>query len=355
VGLGQVDPQSGIDFVTVGAVGNAPYAGPPGLGSNVGRGRVDYEYRIGRTEITTAQWAEFYNAAFDRPSTDRIPFVSAPLIWGGQSTTPNTPGGRRWTVPAGREMFAAGGVTWRTAAIYCNWLHNGKGTNREAFLSGAYDVSTFGTPNGGISFVDQLTRSAGARYWVPSIDEWIKAAHYDPQKVNADGSVGGWWEYPHSREDRAPVYGPPGQLNAGRPTEANAAWNDLNFPGFSPFAVPLGAYPLSTSPWGLLDTSGGTAEWTEAVFQERDEIWPRSRYTDGAAWAFGPGGDTARNPSGSLSPGSSEADYGFRIASIPSPGAVGLVMAFSVVACRNRRRRNHAEKKTCVVACTCVR
>ncbi|MFN7022419.1 MAG: hypothetical protein ACK4WH_13975, partial [Phycisphaerales bacterium] len=55
-----IDPVSGIDFVRIGAVGNAPW---PGNGQPVdravGRGGVDYEYSIGRFEVTTAQWVEF--------------------------------------------------------------------------------------------------------------------------------------------------------------------------------------------------------------------------------------------------------------------------------------------------------
>jgi sulfatase modifying factor 1 len=340
----QVDP-SGIDFVTVGAVGNAPLPGTPSFGSNVGRGRVDYEYRIGRTEITTAQWAEFYNAAFDRPSTDRIPFVAAPDVWGAATTIPTTPGGQRWRVPAGNEMRAVGGITWRTAAVYCNWLHNGKGTDRAAFLSGAYDVSTFGNFSSGGGFVDQLTRSPGARYWIPSVDEWMKAAHYDPAKQNADGSVGGWWRYVHSRDDRAPIYGPAGQLRNGVPTEANAAWSDFTFPGFNTFNVPLAAYAM-TSPWGLLDTSGGTAEWTEEVAQIAGEPVPRERYAEGGYWTGGAAGnDEVRFRGVAETPGFQDWILGLRVASIPSPGAGGLVIGFALCSLCKRRRRNHAECK----------
>ena len=81
---------SGVEFVTVGAPGNAPWTGG---GFNNNRGQVDYEFRIGRYEVTTAQWAEFMNAALDRPSTDRIPHVFAPQQWGAVNATPMNPGG----------------------------------------------------------------------------------------------------------------------------------------------------------------------------------------------------------------------------------------------------------------------
>ncbi|MBL9000834.1 MAG: hypothetical protein JNK25_06825, partial [Phycisphaerae bacterium] len=63
--LAQPDP-SGIEFVTVGAPGNPAYAGPDNNNLVTGRGSVPYEFRIGRTEVTTAQWVEFYNAFYGR-------------------------------------------------------------------------------------------------------------------------------------------------------------------------------------------------------------------------------------------------------------------------------------------------
>jgi hypothetical protein len=69
--LAQVDPLSGIDFVTIGDPGNPNWTGGGFYNNN--HGRVDYEYRIGRFEVTTAQWVQFMNAATDRPSNDRIP------------------------------------------------------------------------------------------------------------------------------------------------------------------------------------------------------------------------------------------------------------------------------------------
>jgi hypothetical protein len=341
----QVDPNSGIDFVTIGAVGNAPWmGGPVGYGANQGRGTVNYEYAIGRMEITTAQWTEFYNAALDRPVTDRLPWVTRPSVWGASATTPSNPGGSRWAVPNGNELRAVGGVTWRTAAMYCNWLHNGKASDRDAFLSGAYNVSTFGVVgSSGVLFSDQLTRSEGARYWIPSIDEWMKAAHYDPNKINSDGSTGGWWKYVHSRDDRAPIYGPAGFSRNGLLTEANAAWNTFT-PQIDAFTIPLGAYSSMTSPWGLLDTSGATAEWTEEVFQLDDEIAPRERYAEGGAWRSGSQfNDDAGFRSVTAWPDESEFLIGLRVATVPSPGCGGMVVALSISSLAIRRRRNHAE------------
>jgi|LakMenE18May11ns_1017448.scaffolds.fasta_scaffold9843873_1 hypothetical protein len=41
----------------------------------------------------------------------------------------------------------------------------------------------------------------GARYWVPSENEWYKAAYYDPNKSGS--GVGGYWSYA-TQSDTAP-------------------------------------------------------------------------------------------------------------------------------------------------------
>jgi len=344
--LAQVDPASGIDFVTVGAVSNPAWPGMLPIDATAGRGSVAYEYRIGRYEVTTAQWAEFFNAAFDRPPSDFIPWLPSPnqinMRWGATSTVPNTPGGQRWTVPAGNEMRGASNISWRTAAIYCNWLHNGKGTNREAFLSGAYDVSTFGNVGNGF-FSDQLVRSPGAQYYIPNYDEWVKASHYDPNRVNQDGTIGGWWRYSDMSDDPL-VYGPPGSVIDGVLAQANA-WTPDVFQDVNPFIVPLGSYETRT-PWGLIDAAGMTSEWLEDAFVEASGLGS-ARYYDGSAWRFGPGSGIGRDSAtgrGGGSPASVSFEFGLRIAAvIPSP-STGALVAGALLGCTLQRRRSSCKR-----------
>lgn len=333
--LAQVDPNSGIDFVRVGAVGNAPWTGDGTVGDRaVGRGGVNYEYSIGRFEVTTAQWTEFFNAAFDRPANDRLPHLIPPDLWGAVPTAPTVSGGRRWRVPAGNEMRPVGNISWRMAAMYCNFLHNDRRTDREAFLNGAYDVGTFGYQ--GNVFTDQLAHHPDARYWIPTLDEWIKAAHYDPNRPNPDGSLGGYWRYSHS-SDAPLVYGAPGILVNGQPTQANAGWED--FQG-TQFTILLGAYPSVRSPWGLLDVAGGASEWTEGIV--RIAGFNQGRMNDGSFWGTSPGPANAIDTvyfGGSTFPSSSTIDLGFRIASnVPGPGPCALALVFIVTGARRPNR-----------------
>jgi formylglycine-generating enzyme required for sulfatase activity len=353
-----IDPLSGIDFVRITHPGNAPWMGsppqqfPPIQNQALGRGSVGYEYSIGRFEVTTSQWTEFFNAAYDRPVGDpNLPWLIPPTFWGAQGTTPinsSNPNARRWQVPAGNEMRPVGNISWRMAAMYCNWLHNDKGTTREAFMSGAYNVSTFG-PNGLGGFSDQPTRSPDARYFIPSWDEWLKAAHYDPHKNGPD--QGGWWAYPNG-SDSPLIPGPPGVLVSanllqppfpdpnGVPAQTNYGWESQNFPGYSPFTVPLGAYPDVQSPWGLLDVSGATSEWTEEI--RNFAGGGMTRVYDGSSWNdLGSGVVDPIWLRSSTEPWISAYGHGFRIASnVPGPSPL-LVMVLSsgCVALVNRRRR----------------
>ena len=328
---GQVDPNSGIDFVRIGAVGNAPYTGSapfPYTNYSYGRGQVNYQYSIGRFEVTTAQFAEFYNAAFDRPQSDWLPWLTPPTYWGAVGTSSHTPGGLRWTVPAGNEMRPVGNISWRAAAMYANWLCNDKSTDRSAFLNGAYDVGTF---SGTDRFTDQLTHNPGARYWIPTWDETLKAFFYDPNRNGI--AQGGYWTY-SDRSDQPLTPGPPGigQANFGWRDSANSQWT-----------IPLGAYPTVQTPWGLLDASGGTAEWSEGILLGSQMTHYRVLF--GSSWGS-PSGDYIADSVFTVGaadfPSLDFLDFGVRIASsVPSPSPTAFVLIVSLFHCARRRRRPH--------------
>lgn len=318
-----IDPITGVDLVRIGAVGNAPWMGNGQVQDRaIGRGRVDYEYSIGKLEVTTAQWVEFLNAALDRPANDRIPYVAVPDFWGGAETFSPIPGGRRFAVRPGQGLLPVGDITWRMAAVLCNWYSNDKRMDRAAFLNGAYDTSTFGFV--GNIFTDQLTHNVGAKYWIPTWDEWLKAAHYDPDR-NGDGQ-GGWWVYSNGT-DVPLISGPPGV------GQANFGFTD------GAFTIPLGAYPQTQSPWGLLDVAGGTGEWTEDVLTGGFGI--RWRRWEGSYWLSGSGiVDAVFTEGGDDFPHIADYRNGFRIASsVPAPGSCILgAGVFLMIGCTRRRR-----------------
>lgn len=257
----QTPPDYGFTWSTITHPGNPAYPGnpnpPPDTPENraIGRGSVNYEYRIATNELSIANWTEFVN-------TFAVQGDFPIELWGQPAFTRSTPlnivtdptyggPGRRYRYDewrANNPLF--GGIRWRDAALFCNWLHNGKTSDAAGLWGGAYDTSTWNSD--GPPYTDALTHEPGAQFWIPTLDEWMKAAYWDPEHDGLDG----WWTYVNG-SDSPPVPGMPGEL--GATTSAGLLWG----PNFSPEDIALGSYPLALSPWGLLDTGSGNYEWVE--------------------------------------------------------------------------------------------
>lgn len=248
-------PDYDFQWTTVGNVGNAPFlTSDPNEQHLNGRGTVTYAFRASRLEITTGQWMEFINAF--------APFDNSPLAhmgparWGAERSQ-QLPNGH-WimgltNVVPNAAMLPIGGISWRDAARYCNWLHNDKQVALAAISTGAYDTTTWGERVDGI-YPDARDRMAGAKFFMPSIDEYLKASHYDPNRFGPN--QGGYWEY-KTGSDAPPIPGLPGvgTTSAGYQPDGStfAAWN-----------IPLGAYASVQTSYGLFDVSGGGVEWFES-------------------------------------------------------------------------------------------
>ncbi|MDX2115764.1 MAG: SUMF1/EgtB/PvdO family nonheme iron enzyme, partial [Planctomycetota bacterium] len=279
-------------WATVTHPGNQPYMHPDGFPI----GRVDYEYQIGRTEITNAEWAEFANAY----NVER-PFPQGSSFYGNSIRYRN---GRFVAISGQQDKPVSIRATF--AARYANWLHNDKRTDIAAFESGAYDTSTFD------EYWDDITpHLPGARYWLPTHDEWVKAAHFDPDR-HGDNQPG-YWMFP-TTSDTYPLQALPWK---GGETSAGTA-----------FYLPVASYRDVQSPWGLWDSSGGQDEWTETVIE-------------GSPWdeASGPAHGFLERQKDSVNGWDIYAPTaGLRLArNVPAPSSV-LVCVLSTVALSRRRR-----------------
>jgi len=304
--LAQPDP-SGIDFVTIGAVGNPAYSGPDPNHRVTGRGGINYLYKLGRTEVTTSQWMEFFNTFYGR-----VNYIGEPDTWGAIATgNASQPFRLNPSIPQAGDIPVSG-IIWRASAMYCNWLHNDKSTDIEALQNGAYDISTFGyTGPGGNIFTDQAAHNPDARYWIPTLDEWIKASYYDPNYGGA--GVGGWWWRSINGSNTPIVNGPPGQ------GQANAGFD---LPGNGQYRIPLGAYPDTLTPWGLLDAAGGTAEFLETIANPTEVP---TRYVAGTAWSTPNISSGLIYSLGGEFPSIPDYQIGFRVAAaIPAPATAWM-------------------------------
>jgi hypothetical protein len=175
--------QISLQFVTVGDPGNAGVQSGLIHGDTNFYGSVGYVYRMGKYDVTLAQYTTFLNAVA----------ASDPY---GLYKTGMAPGGGFFTTlgisrsgSAGSYTYTVAGtapdinnlpvpyIDWGDAARFCNWLQNGQPTAPEG--NGTTETGAY-TLSGGTSSVAMMAviRNPGATYFIPSEDEWVKSAFY---------------------------------------------------------------------------------------------------------------------------------------------------------------------------------
>jgi formylglycine-generating enzyme required for sulfatase activity len=239
---------NGYTWVTIDHAGNrATNDEEMPITPGVRLGAVDYEFRMATTEVTVAQWHEFVRAYAPISIANGNGYINPPFTGAGIIHRSNG----SVEIRAGYSPNLAAEMSWEYAARYCNWLHNGQVNEPWAFESGAYDTSTF-TFNPDGSANHQATRTPGARYWIPSRDEWTKAAYYDPDRYGPGEE--GYWRYPNRSNTRS--------INSLLPKEGGQANTSLDWDGW-----PLDVAQFDTTPYfALYDLDGGVEEFTDTVF-----------------------------------------------------------------------------------------
>ena len=166
-----------MTFVPIGNANNADdTTGNPSVA-----GKVEYAYQMGKYEVSEDMITK-YNAEFGSAN--------------GLVITKDTRGTNK----------PATSVSWNEAARFVNWLNTSKGFQAAYnFTSGGVNDNIAlwnvgdGFALGGSS--ENLFRHKDAHFWLPSLDEWYKAAYYDP---TANGGLGAYFNYPNG-SDTAPM------------------------------------------------------------------------------------------------------------------------------------------------------
>jgi len=169
-----------MDWRTIGNPGNKPDTVIDMTDHTTGYGSVDHTYKIGTYDVTNTQYAEFLNAK-DPTGTNSLflykDSMSTDPANGGINFNAANASGSKYTVVADHANYPVTYVTWYSAIRFANWMNNGQGnasTETGAYTLGA--LGRFAVPvNGG-----SITRNAGASVFLPSENEWYKAAYYDP-------------------------------------------------------------------------------------------------------------------------------------------------------------------------------
>jgi formylglycine-generating enzyme required for sulfatase activity len=261
-----------IEFVPIGNPDNPDDT----TGSPNPAGKVEYAYRLGKYEI----------------SEDMINKANA---LGGLGITHDNRG-------ANKPVTS---VSWFEAARFVNWLNTSTG-HAPAYK---FNGSTFELWQSGDAGYDpnNLFRNSQAFYFLPSADEWYKAAYYDP-------TAGVYYDYP-TGSDTVPT-----AVASG--TAAGTAVYLQSFDAGPADITQAGGL----SPYGTMALGGNIWEWEETEFDLVNDSSSSNRGSRGGNWGN-------NNPLTMLSSSRSgepptteliDSGSGFRVASIPEPSTLLL-------------------------------
>ncbi len=280
-----------IDFVSVGNTNNAA--------DTTGYGAVPYEYRVGTYEITQDAITKATNS--------------------GMANVTAGP----WT---GNQPAAT--ISWYEAAAFVNWLNTSTGKTAAydlAWNGSAWSMNLWSSGQAWTAGGTNLYRNKDAFYFLPSENEWYKAAYYNPGGSN-------YFLYP-TGSDTAPTAVASG-TNVGTAVYDGVA----SVPAIVDSAGGL-------SPYGTMGQGGNVWEWNESAFDGSNSLSSEDRAFRGGGWDFSEG--FLRSSSRFLGgPAGEVGSIGFRVASVPGaavpePGtwAAAVLLAGAAGYVRWRRRR----------------
>jgi len=281
-----------IDFVEVGNPGNAADT----TGSPNPVGSVPYVYNLGKFEVSRDMVLKASTAGGLGLTLEDI------TNYGGNGA--NRP---------------ATGVSWNEAARFVNWLNTSKG------YQAAYNFTTSGANDNitlwgaGLYTGSNPYRHKDAYYFLPSVNEWYKAAYGSPN--------GTFYNYP-TAGDTIPT------AVSGGTISGTAIYNGQNGPSDITNAGGLSGF-------GTMAQGGNVWEWTETAYWGVNNAADDARILRGGSWVnditnldalnlFGlfPNDETSFSPF-----------IGFRVASVPEPSSLSLLLAGGAVFAAARRRR----------------
>ena len=245
------------DMVNVGNPGNA--------NDTTGYGAVNYLYSIGKYDVTIGQYTAFLNAV---AATDTNALYNASMATdlnvAGISRSGSS-GSFSYSVITNGGSSANRPITyvdWRDAARFANWMSNGQPTGAPSSTTtenGAYDLTggTYPAKNS-----TNPNTGAAPTFFVPTENEWYKAAYYSPIK----GGVGspGYWIFATQSNSA------PGNQVGGTTNQANyftgsgySVTQSLTSSASQNYLTDVGAFSGSASYYGTFDQSGNVSQWND--------------------------------------------------------------------------------------------
>jgi formylglycine-generating enzyme len=285
-----------IDMVTVGNPGNSPDAAIM-TDSTTGYGAVGYTFQIAKYETTVDQYVAFLNSNAQSDAYS--------LYDGGMSLVISRVGSDGTYQYASRAFMGnkpIAWVDWLKAARFANWMNNGQ-------VSGSTETGAY-TLNGTFSATG-IQRNVNAKVWLPSENEWYKAAYYS-------GTGSNYWLYP-TQTNQVPDKVTADAAGVG---SAGPLGNFANY-GRSANIFTMVGTNGGPSAYGAFDLGGNLQEWneTEIITQNGPQTFYSrgirgSDYVNSAAYLI----STERQ--GYMSPSFEDGNLGFRVAAVPNTSAV---------------------------------
>lgn len=274
-------------------------------------GGVGYGYGIGKLEVTVGQWVKFLNTA-DPAGRNRRGLYSeteSGAAWprfGQINFSAGARPGRHYSAAAPEWVDKPYGFAdFLRSARFVNSLYNGKLLAKTSGSEGPYRFTAYRvrlsrqTERGMYDMRKRkATRAKKTGFVVPSQDEWIKAAYYDPM----GGGTYSYWQYPtnpgafgqegvavpnqatldpetgdvtnasaqplaifHTPKTPAPTWCPSNQTASDCETVNPFGIGAEKYGQL--FAGSLGTIgqAATRSPWGTLDQGGNAVEWTDTI------------------------------------------------------------------------------------------
>ena len=279
-----------ISFVQISQTNNAK---DPASGNNYGA--VPYEYRAGIYEITESM--------ITKATASGLVGVTA-----GAWTNQNQP---------------AGNLSWFEAAAFVNFLNTNSGKTAAynlAWNGSAWSMTLQAASNAWTLGGTNLYRNKDAYYFLPSENEWYKAAYYNPAGTN-------YFLYPTTSTNV------PTAVASG--TDANTAvYNQAALQG--PAAVNLAG---GLSAYGTMGQGGNVWEWMETAADGTNTTSDENRNLRGGTFALT--ADPMRSVEfRSFGPASDNVTFGFRVASVPEPSTYALLLLGAGAMYLWKRRRD---------------
>ncbi len=203
-----VDPPKGTGIYKTCA--DAPAAPPPCLTV----GGVSYTYGIAELETTVSQYVTFLNTADPAGKNIHELYIDnmGPAVWpqyGSVAYSASAAAGKHYSVAYPEwadKPFNFG--NFRRGARFANSLSNGKVLSQTQSTSDGFTYVTYTvrlSPKTEQGMYDMKkespTRTKSAGFVLPSNNEWVKAAYYDPKHGGTDS----YWAYPTGPFDQPNV------------------------------------------------------------------------------------------------------------------------------------------------------